>query len=325
MIRLALLFVFFALGIHLSAEEAPVYNYTNWKVVKNEKLRFSVKLPKEWQFLEQAEPAIQVYFVTDKADVGEKDVSAKKLVVESKPVGEDYKRIADDMVRAVKNGEGGKGFIKEKDSKFGEIPTKEYTYHFREDGFEKTADVVLFKYKNVYYSFTFITASQMAMHDKALREQIIASINLDMMQPSAAFEIKKPKDWFDFKDNEYSQAFSKIDKGDKSPSDGIIKVKMVKIDEEKSLQQFTVEFSAQVTKEGAKTSGFALTSPVNGNKLMWFDVLDKDDMFKERYHVAKDGYTFYIIYFISSKEKFDKELKMELAESLLTFKLLPPK
>ena len=249
MVRLVLLIVIFISIFDLKAQETPTYNYTNWQTIKNEKLRVSLKLPEKWKYLEQKEPSIQAYFISDNEELGVKDISAKKILIESKAIGDDIKKIGDDLVKVVRSGADGKSFIREKESKLGDLQSREVTYHFREDGFEKTADVIVVKYKTSYYSFSFITSSRTNAHDKPLLEQILATVNFDVMQPSVAFEIKKPKDWFDFKDNEYSQAFSKIDKGDKSPSDGIIKVKMVKIDEEKSLQQFTVELSAQVTKE----------------------------------------------------------------------------
>ena len=325
MIRLALLMVLLASSMILTSEDAPVYNYTNWQTIKNDKLKFSVKLPEKWKFIEQKEPAIQAYLMTDNPEAGEKDVSAKKLLVESKEIGVDLKKVGDDMAKFLKSGAEGKVYIRDRESKLGELPSREFTYHFKEDGFEKTADVVIVKYNKAYYSISYITSSRTAMHDKPLREQIFATFNFEVMQPSLPYEFTKPKDWFDLKDNEYAQAFSKKDKGNTSPSDGIIKIKTVRVDVEKSLQQFSAEYSSTVTKPGAITSGYALTSPINGNKLMWFDIEDKEKMFKERYHIAKDGYTFYIIYFISSQELFDKELKMVLAQSLLSFKLLPPK
>lgn len=319
-----LLLAIFGISI-LFAKENKTYNYQGWDLIKNEQLVVSFKLPLGWKSQVSNEPDQIIYFKGEKADSLISDSSAKVVTIDSYPTIDSFEKIVEKRVNNIKNKEGGKIFVEATDGKIGNIKAKVIRYASKIDGTQRVSDNVVLVHQNRLYGITYTVTNESVEHDKELKNQILASFNFDMMRPSAVMNLEKPKEWFEFKDNDYAQAFSKKENGSKNPGEGIIKIKTVKIDEEKSLQQFAMEFVSSVTKEGGKSSGFSTTSPINGHKLMWFDVLDKEDAFKERYHIAKDGYTFYIIYFISSKELFEKELKAVLAESLLTFKLLPPK
>jgi hypothetical protein len=301
------------------AEDKVVYNYSNWVQVKNEDLKVSFKLPAKHKLLERKDNAIQSYLIAENLD--QEDSSTKTLTIESKVLPGNFKQTCEMVLKAIKGGEGSKKYIRDEAGKLAGLPALVVTYHFKENGYENTSEMSIVDFKGRYYALTFTSRSMIFMNDKPLKNQIFATINFEAMQTSKAFELKKPDNWFEFKDNEYSIAYAKKDNGGKSPSDGIIRAKIVKLDQDLSLSQFAAESLGELVKSGKTSDGIAKIPSLNGQALCWFDVVSEDKLFKERYHFAKDGYTFYVIYFISSNDAFEKDLKKVLADCLLTFKL----
>lgn len=322
LILLSMCFLFYVnVKAEEKAEEKVVYNYTDWVQIKNEDLKISFKLPAKHKLLEKKDKAIQSYLISDKPNM-EEDSSSKIVTVESKMLPGNFKQTCDVVLKAIKGGEGNKIYIRDEAGQLAGLPALLVTYHFKENGFENTSEMTIVDYKGRFYSITFTSRSLTFIHDKSIKNQIFATINFESMQSSKAFEIKKPDNWFEFKDNEYSIAFAKKDNGGKSPSDGIIRAKIVKLDQDMSLQQYAAETMGALVKSGKKSSeGIAKIQSLNGQPVFWFDIVGEDKLFKERYHFAKDGYTFYVIYFISSNEAFEKDLKKVLADCLLTFKI----
>jgi len=313
----------FFVFLNLKAEDKIVYNYTDWVLVKNEELKISLKLPAKHKALEKKDNAIQQYLIADNLD--QIDSSTKTISVESKLLPDNFKKTCEKVIKSIKAGEGGKDYIRDEEGKLAGLPALVITYHFKEGGFENTSEMRIVDFKGRFYAVTFTSRSMVFMHDKLLKDQIFATINFESMQTSKEFELKKPEDWFEFKDNEYKIAYAKMDNGGKSPSDGIIRAKAVKIDQDISLQQYAAESLSALTSKDKKSDGLAKIPSLNGQPVYWFDVVSEDKLFKERYHFAKDGYTFYVIYFISSNEAFEKDLKQVLADCLMSFSLKPAK
>ena len=297
------------------SQEAKDYQYDNWVLVKNESLAVSFKLPQDWAALESSDKKEIAYFKANAEGVA--DIGSKKLKVLSFLAPNSFKDFADDRVKTVKGREGGKIFVSEKTGSLNSIPTRVITYAQKIDDVQRVTEEVLLQYEKRFYVLTFTVANEYVESTKGLKDQIFASFNFAMMQPSVKWTVKKPEKWIELQDNEYPFAFAHPENKGASASGGIIKAKSVRVEADLPLQAFVQQLIGKLAMEGEKSDAIA-NAKVKNNDMIWFDIIDSENAFVERYHVFKNKYTFYIVSFISSKELFEKELKAELAKFLMS-------
>jgi hypothetical protein len=132
-----------------------------------------------------------------------------------------------------------------------------------------------------------------------------------------------PTKWFTSKDADCLLLFSAKDTGGKSLSDGVIKVIQRKLVKNLEPIDFVHQLQAEIKKERPKvTFGPNAGIPdLNGQKIQWFDIVEKDSLLLERYYVTTYQRCGFAILNICDKTKFDTDFKMLFASSLITFKL----
>ncbi len=137
------------------------------------------------------------------------------------------------------------------------------------------------------------------------------------------FHFTAPEGWSEYNEEGFAISASKSE-DNRNFSEGTVKVFVRKVDKDLSLSNYTTQLISTVYAEDTKAPEIALTPTIQatGVQFQYFDLIDKDELIKERYLVYKYDQFVYVIYFVAKTELFEKYKFNEFTKALQSFSLV---
>lgn len=296
-------------------------DYTGWQKFESHKFGYGFKIPPTWVVNFKNDSGDYIFHSTKNP----KDANNLSIEINCKDLPKEHTldKFFDDSKLVAKSKLKNFTAIDERPDIINEVDTKWITFLYTEGEVKKQAALYSFVYNRRGYNITFSANLAIYNNQTEYLTTIFKSLDIASFQPCATITINPPEKWFPSKKADYLFVFSAKNTGDKSVSDGVMKIKQNKLSKNLKTKDFLIEVQAEILKERPNVgfSGTSFTQPINGQVFSWFDVIEKDSQFVERYYISTYQRCGIIIYHISDKAKFETNVKMQIAEALQTFKL----
>ncbi len=306
----------------LVAQEAEKpTDYTGWQKFESLDFRYGFKIPPTWVVHFKNDSGEYIFHSNKNA----KAVDNLSIEINCKNIPNDntLSKLLEDSKSAAKSRFKDFQYIDDKKDNVNNVATHWFTFLFAEGEVKKQGAQYCIVYNGKGYLITF--SANMAVYNDQTEylTTILNTFDVVSYQPCAKVTISSPEKWFTSSEKDSLYVFSAKDNAGKSPMDGVIKVMTKKLQKETKLTDFLHQVQAEIKAERPKVtfSPLATVPDLNGQKLMWFDIVEKDPLFIERYYVTVHQRCGFIITNICDKDKFETEFKLKFASSLKTFKL----
>lgn len=304
-----------------SQEIKKIVDYTGWQNFENSKQKYGFKIPPTWIVHFKNDDGEYIFHSTNDP----KDASNLAVEINCKSVPKEYTldKFFEDSKGAGKSRFKDYSLIDERKDKVNEVDAKWFSFLFSDNNTKKQGAQYCIVYKRMAYNIT-ITANVAIYNDSTeFLTTVLDSFDVLSFQTCAKVTMNPPKDWFSSSDPDSLFLFSAKDTAGKSPSDGVVKVQMRKLSRGHNTHEFLQKIQEEILVERPKVSfsGMSIVPNLNGQKMEYFDIIEKDSDLLERYYVTVYERCGFIIYNIANKAKFESGLKQTIASSLSTFKL----